>query len=527
MASKGQTAMMIWYRNAPIGAKVALAPALGVVCLAFIGALGMMANSALGGALADLSQQRLPHVMQVGVLEQKLANLNALANQSMAWEGAGFKADKIAELDKRIGVELADYAKQLGDFAAAPQLDTTEREHLKALVVEYTGFRKTTAEAIDIKTGMVANAASFMTTLEGSYGRLRGTFAKLVEHEKRLADAAAADGMALASRNNVVILTCLVLAAALAAGFAWLSSRLIVRPLQQAKDIAQKMSEGDFTCEPVAGSNDATGRLLSALGEVSRNLGRIVGDIRHTADQVSRASQEIATGNNDLSRRTETTTSALRQTAASLEELTATIRCSTDNAVQADSLARGASEVANEGGTAVADVIATMERIDAQAKKIREITAVIDGIAFQTNILALNAAVEAAGAGEQGRGFAVVAAEVRTLAQRSGTAAKEIRELIGASVEQVENGARKVQTAGQTMKRIVESIHSVSATVGEISRAAAQQASGIAQVNATVSEMDRNTQQNAALVQQAAQATDALNGQARRLVQSIGTLRTG
>jgi methyl-accepting chemotaxis protein len=518
--------MLNWFKNAPVGVKVAMAPAVGVLCLAFIGAIGIFANAALGDSLASLSKQRLPHVMQVGVLEQKLANLNAMVNQSMAWEGAGFKADTIAQLDKRIGVELAEYEKRLADFAADPALDDTERTQLKALIAGYAKFRQSTADAIDIKSGMVANAASFMTTIESSYVGLRATFAKLVEHEKALADKAAADGLALGSRNNVLILASLLIAASLAAGLAWISSRMIVQPLQQASRIAQAMSTGDFTSERVSGSNDATGRVLSALSEVSRNLGTIVTDIRQTADQVSRASNEIAHGNNDLSQRTETTASALQQTAASLEELTATIRLSADNAVQANTMARHASDVANEGGAAVADVIATMERIDAQAKKIREITAVIDSIAFQTNILALNAAVEAARAGEQGRGFAVVAAEVRTLAQRSGTAAKEIRELIGASVEQVESGARKVQTAGQTMTRIVDSIRSVSSTVDEISRAAAEQASGIAQVNAAVSEMDRNTQQNAALVEQAAAATDALKGQARRLAESIGTLRT-
>jgi methyl-accepting chemotaxis protein len=301
---------------------------------------------------------------------------------------------------------------------------------------------------------------------------------------------------------------------------------LIVRPLETAVQTARAMSGGDFRTAPAAGSNDATGRVLHALAEVSGNLGRIVRDIRATADEVSVASTQLANGNVDLSRRTETNVAALQRTAASIEQLTATIRQSADNAAQANQMAQQASQVAGEGGEAVAEVVSTMQQIDAQAKKIREITGVIDSLAFQTNILALNAAVDAARAGEHGRGFAVVAAEVRTLAQRSAESAKEIRGLIGSSVDQVESGTQKVQAAGATMQRIVESIQSVSATVEAISLAAAEQARGVAEVNTAVAEMDRNTQQNASLVEEATAATESLKDQARRLAESIGSRRT-
>jgi methyl-accepting chemotaxis protein len=259
---------------------------------------------------------------------------------------------------------------------------------------------------------------------------------------------------------------------------------------------------------------------------VARNLTGLVTDIRSTAEQINVASGEIATGNADLSTRTEGTASALQQTAASVEQLTATIRSNADNARAANVLARDASTVAREGGAMVVDVVSTMNAINAQAKKIADIIGTIDAIAFQTNILALNAAVEAARAGEQGRGFAVVASEVRSLAQRSADSAREIRTLIGSSVEQIDAGASQVQAAGQTMTRIIGAIERVSSTVDDIARAAGEQATGIAQVNQTVAEMENSTQQNAAMVEEATAATDALNGQAQRLVQMLTRFRT-
>jgi methyl-accepting chemotaxis protein len=518
--------MMNWLKNASVGVKVAFAPALGMLCLAFMGAVGIYANVQLGDSLQSLAAERLPRVVRVSGLQQQLTGLNAAVNQSLAWEAVGFKEEKIQALDRRIGSDMAKYGALLEELAADDRLDAVEREVARRLLEDYAKFRKSSMDALDIKTGMVANAATFMATIEGSYGRLKDSFDRLVEHEKALASAAAGEGRSLGARNNALIVGGFLCAAVLSALFAWLSSRLIVRPLRRASQIALQMAAGDFTARPDAGSRDATGQLLDALAKVSVNVGVIVHDIRTTAEQLDHASGEIASGNEDLSRRTESAAASLQQTAASLEQMTATIRSSAANAAQADSMARQASEVAEEGGRAVDDAVGTMNLIDSQAKKIREITSVIDGIAFQTNILALNAAVEAARAGEQGRGFAVVAQEVRTLAQRSASAAKEIRALIGQSVGQIETGAQKVQTAGQTMQRIVDSIRKVSIVIAEISRAAGEQAGGIAQINSAVSDMDRSTQQNAALVEQAAAATDRMKDQARLLVQAIDTLRT-
>ncbi|HEX9720342.1 MAG TPA: hypothetical protein VGA59_11470, partial [Ramlibacter sp.] len=226
--------MLQWLKNAPVGVKVALAPALGVLCLAFMGLLGGYANVKLGGALSKLSGERLPRVVMVANAQRRLVRLNALVNQSLAWEAAGFKADKIEALDKRIVSGLDSFSGQLKEFAADPALDATEREATQQLVQDYAKFRKSAVDALDIKSGMVANAATFMTMMEANFNDLTSMFEKLVAHEQALADEAAAEGKNLANRNNLLILGGGVLATALAAGFAWLSSRLIVIPLRQA-----------------------------------------------------------------------------------------------------------------------------------------------------------------------------------------------------------------------------------------------------------------------------------------------------
>lgn len=518
--------MTNWLKNTSVGFKVALAPAVGVLCLMAVGLIGLYANQQLSTSLSVLSEERMPSMAEVNQLGQRLGALNTAVNQSLAWEGAGFKAERIATLDKRIGSELAAYAADIDKMLKSPSTTAKEKELLGAVALDFAKYRQASLDALDIKQGMLSNAASFMTVIEGSYDKLNVSYGRLIENDKEQSAMVVAKAKALSASNTYSIAAGCVIAAALAGCFAWLGSRLIVTPLKEAAELANAMATGDFTVHPKAPSTDATGQVLTAMSEVSSQLSRIVTDIRSAANEVDTASGEIASGNADLSYRTENTASALEKTATSLDHLTSTLQTSAGNAEQANALARQASQVADEGGRAVSDVVETMQRIDAQAKKISEIIGVIDGIAFQTNILALNAAVEAARAGEQGRGFAVVAQEVRTLAQRSGDAAKEIRGLIVASVEQAAQGAQKVQAAGATMQRVVSSIRSVSATVDEISRSTAAQASGISQVNSAIAEMDRHTQQNAAMVEQAAAAAESLKLQARRLAESIGTLRT-
>jgi methyl-accepting chemotaxis protein len=307
--------------------------------------------------------------------------------------------------------------------------------------------------------------------------------------------------------------------------FAWRTGRALLKPLRDVEDAMRAMASGDLTRALPAPRHDEVGSMIAALKLMQDQLGALVGAVRHTAESIEVASTEVAAGNQDLSMRTEQTASNLQQTASSMEQLTSTVKNSADSARQANQLATSAAEVASRGGQVVCDVVTTMNDINTSAKKIADIISVIDGIAFQTNILALNAAVEAARAGEQGRGFAVVASEVRSLAQRSADAAKEIKTLIGDSVDKVASGTALVATAGSTMNEIVSSVQRVSDVISEISAASSEQSQGIGQVNQAVNVLDQMTQQNAALVEQSAAAAASLKEQAQRLIGMVQSFR--
>ena len=306
---------------------------------------------------------------------------------------------------------------------------------------------------------------------------------------------------------------------------AWWLTRSISRPLKEAVTIAQNVSAGDLTSTITVDSKDELGQLKLALKEMNDNLSRIVGDVRHGTDTIATASSEIATGNLDLSSRTEQQAGSLQETASAMEELTATVKQNAENAQQANKLATTASDIAVKGGAVVARVVETMASINESSKKVVDIIGVIDGIAFQTNILALNAAVEAARAGEQGRGFAVVASEVRSLAQRSASAAKEIKQLIGTSVEKVDAGAALVDEAGATMGEILDSIQRVTGIMGDISSASDEQTRGIEQINHAIAQMDQVTQQNAALVEEAAAAAASMQSQTSSLAELVSVFK--
>jgi len=318
------------------------------------------------------------------------------------------------------------------------------------------------------------------------------------------------------------------LLATLAAVSAWVMAmitRTTTRALDSAVRLAESVAAGDLTMRVQPQGRDEVARLLTALQAMTAQLSSVVGTVRQNSESVATASAQIAQGNADLSQRTEEQASALEETAASMEELGSTVQHNADSARQASELARNAATVASQGGVVVQQVVQTMQGINTSSSRIADIIGVIDGIAFQTNILALNAAVEAARAGEQGRGFAVVAGEVRSLAQRSAAAAREIKELITASVAQVGQGTQLVDQAGHTMNDIVNAIRQVSDLVGTISAATAEQSAGISQVGEAVAQMDTTTQQNAALVEESAAAANSLNGQAQQLVQAVAVFR--
>jgi methyl-accepting chemotaxis protein len=349
----------------------------------------------------------------------------------------------------------------------------------------------------------------------------------LLKMQRAKIDATAAhiDDIAASSRKLLYVLATLVLA--FGAFSSWLLTTGITGPLRQAVTAARRVAGGDLTGHIDDSARDETGQLLSALKDMNASLLGIVNEVRSGTDHITTSSSEIAAGNQDLSRRTEQQAGALEETASSMEELTSTVKHNADNARQANQLAASAAQVAVKGGEVVAQVVDTMDSINQSSRKIVDIIAVIDGIAFQTNILALNAAVEAARAGEQGRGFAVVASEVRNLAQRSASAAKEIKELIGDSVEKVSQGSKLVADAGTTMGEIVSSVHRVSDMITEITAASNEQSAGINEVYEAIGAMDAVTQQNAALVEQAAAAAESMQQQAAALAQAVSVFKVG
>ncbi|HEX7647755.1 MAG TPA: methyl-accepting chemotaxis protein [Noviherbaspirillum sp.] len=326
-------------------------------------------------------------------------------------------------------------------------------------------------------------------------------------------------------RTQYLLLAALVALAVVGAIVALRIVRSITLPMEEAVGYAKRVAAGDLTANIKVASTNETGQLLQALKDMTESLVRIVAEVRSGTDAIASASGEIATGNMDLSARTEQQAGSLEETAASMEEITGTVKQNAENAMQANQLALSASEVAAKGGRMVANVVDTMGSINESSRKIVDIISVIDGIAFQTNILALNAAVEAARAGEQGRGFAVVASEVRTLAQRSAAAAKEIKELINDSVNKVDAGAKLVDETGATMDEIVNSIKHVADIVSEITAASREQSAGIEQVNEAITQMDEATQQNAALVEEAAAAAAALKDQAENLAMVVSVFK--
>ncbi|TKY83282.1 methyl-accepting chemotaxis protein [Pectobacterium polonicum] len=349
----------------------------------------------------------------------------------------------------------------------------------------------------------------------------------LRDHQRASIDKMGQDINTGASRGDLILAVTGALSAIIGVLIAWVLTRSIVQPLSRAVQATQAVAAGDLTHNVQPEGRDEAAQLLHALQDMTVRLRSIVGEVRQGSESIAGASSQLAAGNIDLSSRTEEQASALQETAASIEQLSSTVRQNADNARQANQLAQSTTQQAQSGGQLVTEVVETMGAIDSSSKKIVDIIGVIDSIAFQTNILALNAAVEAARAGEQGRGFAVVASEVRSLAQRSASAAKEIKELIDRSVQTVEAGNRLVVQAGASIQDIVNGVRKVSDLVGEISSASNEQTMGIEQVNVAVNQMEVTTQQNASLVNEASAATQSLQQQAAQLAETVSQFRLG
>ncbi len=436
-------------------------------------------------------------------------------------DSAAFEKHKNAFVRK--GEESRDGLKQLGQTLSQLGLDTsliaeanqTNAELAKKYLSALTQFDPAAAGSAHVVDKLVAGMDREPTK------KIDDIVAFVAQQSKDLMQQSENE----ASQRNALalrfLLAVVVIGTLIGSVLTYWIINGITGPLRSAVKIARTVADGDLTSRIETGRKDEIGELLGALRQMNESLQSIVGRCRSGIETMASASGQIAAGNQDLSARTEQQAASLEQTAASMEELTSTVKQNADNALQANQMAATASGIALEGGAVVSRVVATMGSIHDSARKIVDIIAVIDGIAFQTNILALNAAVEAARAGEQGRGFAVVAAEVRNLAQRSASAAKEIKALIGDSVEKVDAGSKLVNEAGSTMEQIVSSVKRVSDIMAEITAASEEQSGGIEQVNQAIGQMDQVTQQNAALVEEAAAAAESLKEQAANLAAVI------
>jgi len=397
--------------------------------------------------------------------------------------------------------------------------------NVASIGADLTKYGKQADNAVDMASVDPNTGIAAMQGADVSFKAVSKTMAEIVMGIETAAAATSATAAERTRRSLVVLAAASVLATGITLALCGLMLRRVMLAIKRAAEVAVAVSNGDLAVPAPSQRDDEIGELQRALGQMVAQLRDSIHTVQDAALRIAGAGAQIATGNQDLSNRTEQTASNLQQAAGSLETLTGTVRQSAESANQASALAASAAEVAQRGGTAVGQVVSTMDEINTSSRKIADIIGTIDGIAFQTNILALNAAVEAARAGEQGRGFAVVASEVRSLAQRSAAAAREIKTLIGTSVDRVEIGTRQVRDAGATMTEIVASVQRVADIISEISAAAGEQSSGIGDVNGAVASLDHMTQQNAALVEQSAAAAEHLRDQARSLSGIVARFR--
>ncbi|MES2128179.1 MAG: methyl-accepting chemotaxis protein [Pseudomonadota bacterium] len=500
-----------------IGQRLTISFALTTGMLAVVVAVGATRLGLTSREIDVTVNDRYAKISELNIAKNKI-DLQArhLANALLV-DDAAAKADmdQAEQIARDVGARL----DKLGETLQLPAAQTLLRD----IGAARNGFSPQRDKVIRlIREGKRDDAiAALQTELRPSQQAYMDALDKLIAFQVEQMQSSGNEAKDAATFGRNVMMALGVIGGILSMLTAWIITRSIVGPLTHAVKTARTVAEGDLSSTIRVTSSDEVGQLQQALKEMNDSLVRIVSNVRSGTETIARASAEIAAGNQDLSARTEGQASSLEETASSMEELTSTVRQNSDNARQANQLAVTASEVAGKGGAVVDEVVATMDSINASSRKIVDIIAVIDGIAFQTNILALNAAVEAARAGEQGRGFAVVATEVRNLAQRSAAAAKEIKGLIGASVDQVDAGTRLVNDAGKTMREIVDSIARVTDIMGEIAFASHEQLAGIEQVNEAITGMDAATQQNAALVEQAAAAALAMQEQAAQLSQVV------
>ncbi|GGC69734.1 methyl-accepting chemotaxis protein [Undibacterium terreum] len=493
------------------------------ILLIIIGIMGIAGGQASNNVVKDIFTNQLPSTIAIGDSRAHTLRARVVIDRAVAHPELADVADIVKRAEKFADESEKAWKRYLALPSDSDEKKISDEVGIKRAAYLNDGFLPLLAA---IKAGDKDAADNInMTKLPKLFSAYYDKTDELVAYQSK-----STEGMFNASQDKfstfrwtAILMIVVGIIAVSVSAFFLLGA--IAGPLKKMLEHFDEISAGDLTKPVVATSRDEMGQLLSGLEKMRVSLVDTVAKVRHGSSSIATATDEIAKGNLDLSGRTEQQAASLEETASSMEQLTSTVKQNADNAKQANTLSITASEVATRGGAVVGDVVHTMNSIKDSSKKIVDIISVIDGIAFQTNILALNAAVEAARAGEQGRGFAVVASEVRNLAHRSASAAKEIKELIGDSVEKVEAGSKLVDDAGRTMHEIVNSIQSVADIMGEITAASAEQSAGLDQINTAVVKMDEATQQNAALVEEAAAAAGSTQDQAKRLLDAVSVFK--
>ena len=514
--------------SSPLGSSLSVARRLGLAFVSVILVFVAVSATALWST-AKLAEADRWNTHTYKVLGTADDMLKAMINMETGARGFGL-AGEDRFLEPWNG-GLQAFQKTWGEAKTLTSDNAEQQRRLDAIKAKHEEFVGVVTALIQLRRDVTAGKADMAAFLQefgagkdkAAMDAFRGLQAEFDKAERDLLVVRAAAAESQRATNTTVIVGGCFIAIVLATVMGTWVTRSIVRPVQDAVALAEKVAAGDLTARVEAQGKDEVAQLLGALNKMVGSLVQLVSQVRQSSDYIATSSSEIASGNADLSQRTEEQAANLQQTAASMEQMSQTLKDSADTASSATQLARQAREAATNGGEVVGQVVNTMQEIADSSRKISDITGVIDGIAFQTNILALNAAVEAARAGEQGRGFAVVAGEVRTLAQRSADAAREIKRLIGASTEKVEAGSKLVGAAGEAMSDIVSQVRRVDEMIAEIGNATQEQSQGVNQVNDSMAQLDQVTQQNAALVEESSAASESMRQQAQKLANLVGT----
>jgi PAS domain S-box-containing protein len=516
---KGPIGKVLSLKDLHITGKLMTVVALLCVSMAAVGVIGLAGIERSNAALNSVYADRAVPLGQLDIIV-RLLNLNRLSiTTAVLRQDPDLAKSSAKEIEINLARVSATWQAYIETSLTPEEKNLAERFGAARAAFLDKGLLPAIAA---LKAGNLAEAKRLeLEVLPALFEPVRHSVNDLITLQLDVAKTEAVKARTSYHTMRATILALIALGSLFACGLAWYLIRSIVRPLNQAVTVANQIAAGNLTAKVEATSDDEVGQLLRALGIMKSSLGNIISGVRECAEMIGQASSEIADGNADLSQRTEEQASSLEETSSSMEQLTSTVQNTADNSSSAKQMVQTAQAVAIQGGAAMDQVVSTMYAIAASSRKITDIIAVIDSIAFQTNILALNAAVEAARAGEQGRGFAVVASEVRNLAHRSGSAAKEIKNLISDSVGKITGGSMQVTQARETIEDVVKSVKQITDIMNEISAASSEQSTGINQVTQAVMQMDQVTQQNAALVEQAAAAAESMKIQCAGLVRSV------